>query len=71
MRIKLSCKETSRLLSQNSDGKLGFSERLALRIHLRLCDGCTQFSRQLDFLRRAMQEWPGPDSPADNNSTRA
>ena len=71
MRIKLNCRETSRLLSQGRDGRLGFTDRLALRFHLRLCDGCTQFSRQLDFLRRAMQAYPGPDPMAENDNTRA
>lgn len=70
MRINLNCKQTSRLLSQVSDVKLGFAERLALRIHLHICDGCAQFSRQLDFLRRAMQAYPGPDSTPEKDNTR-
>ena len=70
MRINLNCKQTSRLLSQASDVKLGFTERLALRIHLHLCDGCTHFSRQLDFLRRAMQTYPGSDSISGKDNTR-
>ncbi|HEY8070061.1 MAG TPA: zf-HC2 domain-containing protein, partial [Burkholderiales bacterium] len=36
----LSCKETSRLLSQREDRALGFGERVALRVHLAICDGC-------------------------------
>ena len=52
--MMLSCKEASRLVSQGLDRRLGFAERLALRLHLLICDGCTNFSRQVAFLRKAM-----------------
>ncbi len=61
MRFNLNCKETSRLLSQGQDARLGLTERIALRLHLRVCDACTHFSAQLQFLRQAMQSWPGPE----------
>jgi hypothetical protein len=51
----LTCKEASRLVSQGLDRELGFGERLRLRVHLLICNACTNFSRQLDFLRRAVQ----------------
>lgn len=35
-------------------GEAGFGERLALRVHLAICKGCTNFSRQLAFLRKAV-----------------
>lgn len=60
----LTCKEASRLQSQALDRRLDFGERLSLRFHMALCDACTRVSRQLDFLRRAMRAYPGPDDPA-------
>lgn len=51
----LSCKETTRLLSQGEDRKLGFGERLALRAHLAICDGCRNVKAQFRFLRVAMK----------------
>ena len=50
----LNCKEATRLVSQGLDRRLGLAERLALRLHLLICDGCTNFSRQVAFLRRAL-----------------
>ena len=50
----LSCKQTARLLSQGQDRQLGFGERIALRVHLAICDGCRNVDRQLKFLRQAM-----------------
>ena len=51
----LSCKETTRLLSQGEDRKLGFGERIALRVHLAICNGCRNVSAQFKFLRLAMK----------------
>ena len=52
----LSCKEASRLVSQGLDRDLGFFERARLHLHLAICDGCTNFKKQMDFLRRALRE---------------
>ena len=51
----LSCKETARLLSQGADRKLGFGERIALRVHLAICNGCRNVSAQFRFLRLAVK----------------
>jgi putative zinc finger protein len=60
MRI-LSCKEATRLASQGLDRRLGFGERVALRVHLAICDGCTNLSRQMAFLRKAIRRLANPD----------
>lgn len=52
--MMLSCKEVTRLVSQGLDRKLSFSERVRLRVHLGICDGCTNFRDQMAFLRAAM-----------------
>jgi hypothetical protein len=52
--MMLSCKEASRLASEGLDRRLGLAERIALRLHLLACDGCSRFRRQLVFLRRAL-----------------
>ena len=51
----LTCKRASELLSQAQDRRLGWAERLRLRLHLTLCDGCTNFRRQLDLMRGALR----------------
>ncbi|HEV3009335.1 MAG TPA: zf-HC2 domain-containing protein [Burkholderiales bacterium] len=50
----LSCKQVTRLVSQGLDRELGFTERVRLRVHLAICDGCTNFSKQVAFLSEAM-----------------
>ena len=54
--MMLSCKEVSRLVSQGLDRRLGALERVRLRLHLAICDGCTNFKKQMDFLHRALRE---------------
>jgi hypothetical protein len=51
--MMLSCRQVTRLVSQGLDRELGFAERVKLRVHLAICDGCTQFGRQMAFLREA------------------
>ena len=54
--MMLSCKETTRLLSQGEDRKLAFGERLALRAHLVICNGCRNVKAQFGFLRLAVKK---------------
>lgn len=51
----LTCKDASRLVSERQERKLGFRERLGLRIHLWMCAQCRRFEQQIQLLRRALQ----------------
>ena len=55
-KLILSCKEASRLASEELDRKLNVCQWLALLMHMKLCQGCTRVRRQLQFLRRAMSQ---------------
>ena len=54
--MMLTCRETTRLVSQGLDRDLAFGARVALRLHLALCIGCRRTRRQMAFLRRAVRE---------------
>jgi hypothetical protein len=43
------------------DRRLSIAERVALRLHVGICDACTHFAAQVQFLRRALKIFPGPD----------
>lgn len=51
----LSCKEVTRLVSQRQDRALTFGERVVLRLHFAICEGCRNMNEQIHFLRRAMR----------------
>ena len=53
----ISCKDASRLISQMQDGDLPFGQRLRVRVHLLFCDACTQFERQVRYLREVMRRY--------------
>lgn len=57
----LSCKEAAQLASQGLDRRLGLAERVALRLHLAICNGCRNFSKQVRFLRKAVQRLADSD----------
>ena len=56
----LSCRETTRLVSQGLDRELAFGERVTLRVHFVYCLGCRRASRQMAFLRRAVRALAEP-----------
>jgi hypothetical protein len=53
----LTCKDVTHLLSEGQDRKLTVAERARLEMHLLICDGCSNFRRQMDFLRRACRRY--------------
>jgi len=55
MKLMLTCREVTRLVSQGLDRDLGFGERVALRVHFAVCRGCGTFNRQMNFLRDAVK----------------
>jgi hypothetical protein len=61
----LTCRETTRLVSQGLDRELAFGERVALRVHLAICLGCRRANRQMEFLRRSVRRLSERDLPRE------
>ena len=59
----LNCKQASHLLSEAQDRKLGLLERLPLRLHLSMCEGCSNYRKQMDFLRAATRSIKDGSAP--------
>lgn len=53
----LSCREAARLMSQELDRELTWSERLALKLHVMVCNGCRNFRRQMGVLREVCRHY--------------
>lgn len=53
----LSCKESTRLLSEAQDRKLSLAEKVQLELHLSMCNGCKLFKSQMRFLREACRRY--------------
>jgi Putative zinc-finger len=51
------CRDVSALVLAAEDRRLSLRERLAVRLHLAMCDACTRFSSQVRLMRSAMPLW--------------
>ena len=63
--MRVDCKEASRLLSAELDGPLTLAQRTRLRLHLALCDACTNVKAQFEFMRRALASYSRSDKDPD------
>ncbi|MDO8905370.1 zf-HC2 domain-containing protein [Hydrogenophaga sp.] len=55
--FRRTCKEITALLIAREDRDLPLSDRLALRLHMAMCQACPRFERQLLTMRNAMKQW--------------
>jgi hypothetical protein len=67
MGLIINCKENSLLVTKSWDRPLSLKDRLALRIHLFVCDNCRRFVRQMQLIR----EWLGKDEGSGGLSEHA
>lgn len=49
----LTCRDTTRLLSERNERELSPRERMELRLHTLVCRGCRRYGAQISFIRRA------------------
>ena len=56
MKLKLDCKDVSRLISAGQDQELPAAERARMQLHFVICETCRNVDEQMAFLRRAMRE---------------
>jgi predicted anti-sigma-YlaC factor YlaD len=61
-RIRPTCQDATRLLSESMDRTLPRRTRIALVVHLLICRGCRAYRRQLQRIRGALAE-AGDKSP--------
>ena len=57
-KLMYSCEQASKLSSQAMEEPLGRLDRTLLGFHLMMCRGCSNFARQIGFLRRASHKAP-------------
>jgi len=57
IRLKRTCKEVAALLVAQEDRDLRLGDRLALRVHMAICDACPKFERQILSMRKGLRAW--------------
>lgn len=63
--LKRTCREVAAILVAREDRALGLADRVALRIHMTVCDSCPKFERQMLTMRNAMARWRSYSSTDD------
>ena len=72
----MNCKETAELVSRSLEQKLSLWQRIKVRYHLRVCQYCVTYQKQLKKLRETMTGYreeveSGSDSPCHCLSERS
>lgn len=57
MKLRLTCREVTRLVLAKPERPWTWLERLVLQMHWWACEGCTRFRRQADLLGQASGRW--------------
>ena len=57
----LSCKETSKLISEGLDHSLPLHKRFFMHLHLRMCLTCGYYRKQITALKKIFTHYPDPD----------
>lgn len=55
----MNCKNATKLMSQKQDRSISLKERFSLNFHMMMCSGCRNYNKQMDFIRKAMQQFRG------------
>ncbi|MBW8370060.1 MAG: zf-HC2 domain-containing protein [Thiobacillus sp.] len=58
------CRDATELASRAMDERLPLTNRMALRLHLAICENCTRFNQQLQEMRRLFREETGANDDA-------
>ena len=53
------CREVTALVLGGEDRRLSLIERLAVRMHMKICAACPPFERQVALMRKALPRWRG------------
>lgn len=64
MKWFLNCRDTTELVSHAMDKRLPFSGRVAMRLHLAICENCARFAHQLQEMRRQFRVEMAADDDA-------
>ena len=67
MNLMHSCKQVAELLTRAYDEPLGVVDRLRLRMHLAMCDNCSNVARQLDGVKTLSEDMFDKDLDFDGD----
>lgn len=57
MKLRVTCRDITRMVIEGELRRLSLAERLTVRYHMLICAACPRFERQLSLMRRASVRW--------------
>ena len=66
----ITCREATNFISQKEEGKITFSQRIKLAIHLLICEFCKLFYKQNKFLAKNFLNLKTEDSLTEEEQTK-
>ena len=55
--LRRTCKDVTRLVLQAQDRPLPWIDRVAVRLHMLVCEACPRFLSQVRLMSQAMDRW--------------
>lgn len=55
--LNRNCREVTALVLARQERELGLAERLAVRLHMVICQACPRFARQVALMQEAIPRW--------------
>ncbi len=62
--FKITCKDTTPLISELMDHHLPFGKRIRLKFHLAMCQVCRFYQNQLEVIRALARKLGGEETPS-------
>ncbi len=63
-----SCREVAAMLVAREDRALSRADRIAVRIHLMMCDTCPRFEKQMLTMRNGLRQWRNYTGPEETTA---
>ena len=63
--LQRTCKQVAALVVAREDRELDLADRLAVRMHMMICDACPRFERQMLTVRSGLRAWRNDNEPDD------
>jgi hypothetical protein len=57
MKIRLKCRDVTRLMLEAEERPLGVMQKVSLHLHWRACAACSRFREQANTMRMALGRW--------------
>lgn len=67
-KLRLTCEDTSPLISELMDHNLPLGKRMRLKFHLAMCTVCQFYQKQLEIIRALARKLGGEEAPSQKQA---